>query len=147
MNPHEGNEFQSNITLSAISRLSASQVKFRLRSSKKFEPKVSRKIIRVNNKVHIFWEGHRISQNHHLTFDYSTCSQKLGEDFAKFCGLIRTYTNFKIMKIKKEDKFECLLTSKKKHHHGISRLSGLQTHVSLPGDCFWYNWHLQRSMS
>ena len=31
-------------------------------------------------KVHIFWEGHKILQNLHLTFDYSTYSQKLGED-------------------------------------------------------------------
>ena len=28
-------------------------------------------------------------RNLHLTFDYSTDSQKLGEDFAKFCGLLR----------------------------------------------------------
>ena len=26
-----------------------------------------------------------------LTFDHSTYSQKLGEDFAKFCGLLRIY--------------------------------------------------------
>ena len=26
-----------------------------------------------------------------LTFDYSTYSQKKGEDFAKFCGLLRIY--------------------------------------------------------
>ena len=26
-----------------------------------------------------------------LTFDYSTHDQKLGEDFAKFCGLLRIY--------------------------------------------------------
>ena len=26
-----------------------------------------------------------------LTFDYSTYSRKLGEDFAKFCGLLRIY--------------------------------------------------------
>ena len=30
-------------------------------------------------------------KNIHLTFDYSTYSQKLGEDFAKFCGLLRIY--------------------------------------------------------
>ena len=30
-------------------------------------------------------------QNLHLTFDYSTYSQKLGGDFAKFCGLLRIY--------------------------------------------------------
>ena len=42
-------------------------------------------------KVHIFWEGHKILRNHHLTFDYSTYSQKFGEDFAKFCGLLRIY--------------------------------------------------------
>ena len=27
-------------------------------------------------KVHIFWEGHKILRNLHLTFDYSTYSQK-----------------------------------------------------------------------
>ena len=42
-------------------------------------------------KVHIFWEGHKILRNLHLTFDYATHSQKLGEDFAKFCGLLRIY--------------------------------------------------------
>ena len=26
-----------------------------------------------------------------FTFDYSTYSQKIGEDFAKFCGLLRIY--------------------------------------------------------
>ena len=42
-------------------------------------------------KVHIFWEGHKILRNLPLTFDYSTNRQKLGEDFAKFCGLLRIY--------------------------------------------------------
>ena len=27
-------------------------------------------------KIHKFWEGHKILQNLHLTFDYSTFSQK-----------------------------------------------------------------------
>ena len=30
-------------------------------------------------------------RNLRLTFDYSTYSQKLGEDFSKFCGLLRIY--------------------------------------------------------
>ena len=30
-------------------------------------------------------------QTLHLTFDCMYCSQKLGEDFAKFCGLLRIY--------------------------------------------------------
>ena len=47
--------------------------------------------IRFVFKVHIFWEGHKILRNLLLTFDYSTYSLKLGEDFAKFCGLIRIY--------------------------------------------------------
>ena len=33
----------------------------------------------------------KILRNLPLTFDYSTYSQKLGEDFAKFCGLLRIY--------------------------------------------------------
>ena len=42
-------------------------------------------------KVHILWEGHKILQNLHLTFDHSTYSQRLRGDFAKFCGLLRIY--------------------------------------------------------
>ena len=33
----------------------------------------------------------KILRNLPLTFDYSTYSQKLGEDFAKFCVLLRIY--------------------------------------------------------
>ena len=43
------------------------------------------------SKVHIFWEGHKILRNLPLTFDHSTYSQELGEDFAKFCGLLWIY--------------------------------------------------------
>ena len=42
-------------------------------------------------KVHTFWEGHKILRNFQLTFDCMYCSQKLGEDFAKFCGILRIY--------------------------------------------------------
>ena len=42
-------------------------------------------------KVHIFREGQKILRNLPLTFDYSSYSQKLGKDFAKFCGLLRIY--------------------------------------------------------
>ena len=42
-------------------------------------------------KDHIFWEGHKILQNHHLTFDCTTYGQKLGGDITKFCGLLRIY--------------------------------------------------------
>ena len=42
-------------------------------------------------KVHIFWEGHINLQNLRLTFDCIYCSQKLGEDISKFCGLLRIY--------------------------------------------------------
>ena len=49
-------------------------------------------IVRIFDfKVHIFWEGHKILRNIQLTFDYMYFSQKLGEDFAKFCGLLRIY--------------------------------------------------------
>ena len=33
----------------------------------------------------------KILRNLPLTFDYSTYGQKLEEDFAKFCGLLRIY--------------------------------------------------------
>ena len=49
------------------------------------------------SKVHIFWEGHKILRNLHLTFDCSTYSQNLGEDFAKFCGLLRIYELYFLM--------------------------------------------------
>ena len=42
-------------------------------------------------KVRIFWEGHKSLRNLHLTFDCMFCSQKLGEDFAKLCGLLRIH--------------------------------------------------------
>ena len=42
-------------------------------------------------KVHIFWEGHKILRNFHLTFDSYDIGQKWGGDFAKFCGLLRIY--------------------------------------------------------
>ena len=42
-------------------------------------------------KVHIFCEGHKILRNLLLTFDCMYCSQKLAEDFAKFCGPLRIY--------------------------------------------------------
>ena len=40
-------------------------------------------------KVRIFWEGHKLLKNLHLNFVYSTYRQKKGEDFSKFCGLLR----------------------------------------------------------
>ena len=42
-------------------------------------------------KVHIFCEGHKILRNFHLTFDRHCIGQKYGEDFVKFCGLLRIY--------------------------------------------------------
>ena len=43
------------------------------------------------SKVHIFWEGHKILWNLHLSFDWHYIGQKYGEYFAKFCGLLRIY--------------------------------------------------------
>ena len=54
-------------------------------------PKLKSKGLVMEVKVHIFWEVHKILRNLPLTFDYSTYSQKLGEDFAKICGLLRIY--------------------------------------------------------
>ena len=42
-------------------------------------------------KVHIFWEGHKILRNLHILFDWQHIGQIIGEDFAKFCGLLRIY--------------------------------------------------------
>ena len=55
-------------------------------------------------KVHIFREGHKILRNLRLTFDYSTYSQKLGEAFAKFCGLLRIYKLYNISQGLKGDR-------------------------------------------
>ena len=52
---------------------------------------ISKLVISNLFKVHIFWKGHKILRNLHLTFDCIYCSQKLGEDFAKFCGLHKIY--------------------------------------------------------
>ena len=43
------------------------------------------------DKVHIFWEGHKILRNLPLTFDWHYIGQKWGGDFAKFCGLLKIY--------------------------------------------------------
>ena len=43
-----------------------------------------------------------------LTFDFSTYSQKLEEDFAKFCGLLRIYELYIDTKTCKELAFETL---------------------------------------
>ena len=41
--------------------------------------------------IHIFWEGHKILRNLHLTFVCMYCRQRKGGGFAKFCGLLRIY--------------------------------------------------------
>ena len=46
-------------------------------------------------KVHIFWEGHKILRNLHRRFDRYYEGQIYGGDFAKFCGLLIIYMNFK----------------------------------------------------
>ena len=43
------------------------------------------------NKVHIFWEGHKILRNLPCRFVLCSNSQIYGRDFAKFCGLLRIY--------------------------------------------------------
>ena len=43
------------------------------------------------DKVHIFWEGHKILWNLHQLFALWTASQIIGGDFAKFFGLLRIY--------------------------------------------------------
>ena len=52
--------------------------------------------LKLSIKVQIFWEGYKILQNLHLTFVLCSASQKQGEDFAKFCGLLRIYELYKI---------------------------------------------------
>ena len=42
-------------------------------------------------KVHIFWESHKIVRNLHQLFDWQSIGQKIGGNFAKFCGLLRIY--------------------------------------------------------
>ena len=43
------------------------------------------------DKVHIFWEGHKVLWNPHQLFDMQYIGQIIGGDFAKFCGLLRIY--------------------------------------------------------
>ena len=46
-------------------------------------------------KVHIFWEGHKILWNLHLTFVLCSNGQIYGGDFPKFCGFLRIYGLYK----------------------------------------------------
>ena len=41
--------------------------------------------------LYVFWEGHKILRNLHLTFVLCSNGQTQGGDFAKFCGLLRIY--------------------------------------------------------
>ena len=52
-------------------------------------------------KVHIFWEVHKILQNLHLRFILCSTGQIYGEDFAKFCGILRIYELYMTDSIKK----------------------------------------------
>ena len=45
----------------------------------------------IKLKVHIFWGGHKILQNFHLTFVLCSASQSYAGDFAKFYGFLRIY--------------------------------------------------------
>ena len=45
----------------------------------------------VSFKVHIFWEGHKILRNLHLTFVLCSASQIYSGYFAKVYGLLRIY--------------------------------------------------------
>jgi hypothetical protein len=62
----------------------------KLLSSKKF---VSEKYLSgfYSFKIHIFLEGHKTFQNLLQSFVLFTASQIIRGDFAKFCGLLRTY--------------------------------------------------------
>ena len=65
-------------------------------------------------KVHIFWEGHKILQNLPLTFVCMYCSQKVGEDVAKFCGLLRIYELYYMCFFKSEVHMLIISTSEYK---------------------------------
>ena len=71
-------------------------MKFKLLLSLKFVFRKATKIdemfiVDLTLKVHIFWEGHKILQNLHQSFDWQYIGQIIGGDFAKFCGLLRSY--------------------------------------------------------
>ena len=51
-----------------------------------------------SDKVHIFWEGHKILQNLHCRFDCYYIGQIDGGDFAKICGLLKKYELYHIDK-------------------------------------------------
>ena len=52
----------------------------------------------MNNKVHIFLEGHKILRNLHQLFDWQYIGQIIGGEFAKLCGLLRVYELYKSTK-------------------------------------------------
>ena len=62
--------------------------------------KVTKRFLRFNEsfKVHIFREGHKILRNLHRRFDRYYAGQIYGGDFANFCGLLRIYELYYLMK-------------------------------------------------
>ena len=62
----------------------------------RFWPQSSLETFEKNKKMNMLKfiyseKATKMLRNLPLTFDYSTYDQKLGEDFAKFCGLLRIY--------------------------------------------------------
>ena len=45
----------------------------------------------LKDKVHTFWEGHKILRNLHCRFVLCSNGQIYGGDFANLCGLLRIY--------------------------------------------------------
>ena len=60
-----------------------------------------------HDRVHIFWEGHKILRNLTQLFDWKYIGQVIGGDFSKFCGLLRIYElyNYLFQHLNKIQKF------------------------------------------
>ena len=70
----------------------------------------------------------KILRNLPLTFDYSTYSQKLGEDFAIFCGFLRIYELSEFTFIGNSNPLYCVSAHAsyklRKYPHGVLRKLG-----------------------
>ena len=77
--------------------------KYQENETKIKEKKIIKDDSKLGNKVHIFWEGHKILRNLHQLFDWQYIGQIIGGVFAKLCGLLRIYElwNFSMGLLKK----------------------------------------------
>ena len=90
-------------------------------------------------KIHIFWEGHKILRNLHLTFVPRSASG----DFSKFCGLLRIYELYSCpLNIFPQTFSQCLFRRQLRKHFTLFGFHKGHVRTS-EWEVFTYVWHMK----